>query len=172
MKSMVVKVPRSKVMLYPITVSLELVKLPSTFRVTSLEQLSKMIADHVPPNWSYTKGSSTVVLANLSSASVDSNMARVSFCVTIHEDLTWGLTYEQKPVPQESLFMFERKLTSVSAIRGILDFLDKKAPSLICAGNDDEKFHSLPQYGKGVFLDVKGMLWLYNTHKLIVYLTT
>ena len=105
-----------------------------------------MIADHVPLNWPYTKGSSTVVLANLSLASVDSNVARVSFCVTIHEHLTWGLTYEQKPVPQESLFMFERKLTSVSAIRGILDFLDKKAPSLICAGNLCQRYAMALQY--------------------------
>ena len=156
MKAMVVTIPRSRVMVYPIAVSLELVKLPTSFRVTSLEQLSNMIVGQVPPNWSYMKGSSTIVLANLSSTSVASNMSHISFCVTIHEDLTWGLTFEQKPVPPESLFMLERKLTSVSAVLGILDFLDNEAPSLICTGNDDEKFQSLPQYGKGVFLDAKG----------------
>ena len=96
--------------------------------MTSLEQLSNMIVGHVPPNWSYMKGSSTVLLANLSSPSVASNMSRISFCVTINEDLTWSLTFKQKPVPPESLFMFEKKLTSVSAV---LDFLDNKAPSMI-----------------------------------------
>lgn len=159
-KTMTVRVPRSRVMIYPVSVALDLVKLPSTSNVDaiSLDQLSSMIVDHVPSNWSFVKGPATLAFASFST---DSDRPRMSFCLTIHEDFSWELLFEDMIVPPQSLFTFKRKLTSISCILGVLNFLDNKAPTMLCIGNDDEKFKSLPQYAKGVFLGVKGIVCYY-----------
>ena len=148
MKGMIVKIPRSKVMVYPLAVSLELVKLPTTFCVTSLEQLSNMIVGHVPPNWSYMKGSSTVVLANLSSSSVVSH-----FFLCYH---LWGSHVESNVRAEActtriTLHVWEKADVCVCCLR-----YPRLSQQGTFTGNDDEQFHSLPQHGKGVFLDAKG----------------
>ena len=127
---------------------MDLVKLPSTSIVdaTSLDQLSSMIVSHVPASWSFVKRSATLAFATFST---ESNGSRMSFCLTIHEDFSWELSFEETIIPQQSLFMFKRKLTSISFILGVLDFLDNKAPTMICTGNGDEIFKSLPQYAEG-----------------------
>ena len=154
-KAMTVQVPRSRVMIYPVSVTLDLVKLPSTSTVdaTSLDQLSCMIVSHVPASWSFMKGSATLAFASFST---ESNGPRMSFCLTIHEDFSWELLFEETIIPSQSLFMFKRKLTLISSILGVLDFLDNKAPTMICTGNEDEIFKSLPQYAQGVFHGTKG----------------
>ena len=103
-KAMTVRVPRSRVMIYPVSVALDLVKLPSTSIVdaTSLDQLSSMIVSHVPASWSFVKGSATLAFASFST---ESNGLHMSFCLTIHEDFSWELSFEETIIPQQSLFM-------------------------------------------------------------------
>ena len=138
------------------SLSLDLVKLSPTSNIEAirLDQLGNMVIGHVPAHWSFMKGPKKIALTTFSH---ESDVPQVSFCVTINEDFTWELSFEQITIPSQSLFMFKRKLTSVSAILGILEFLDNNAPSKICSGNDDEKFKSLPQYVKGIFPGKNGI---------------
>ena len=63
---MTVRVPRSRVMIYPVSVALDVVKLPSTSNedAISLDQLNSMIVDHVLANWSFGKGPATLAFTS------------------------------------------------------------------------------------------------------------
>ena len=151
-------------MIYPVSVALDVVKLPSTSNEDeiSLDHLSSMIVDHVPANWSFVKGPALLAFISFS---IDSDWPSTS-CLTIHEDFSWEILFADMiippppPPPPQSLSTFKRKLASISSILGALNFLDNKAPTMLCIGIDDEK--SMSQYAKGVFL--KGSLLLFHSN--------
>ena len=163
-KSLRVRISRSKIDVFSVAIPLDCVKLARTFNVTSLEQLQSALGGLIPGSWALVDSDpSKLVLASVITQPSGSSMppvttATLSFCVTILEDLSWTLTYLNKTIAQAPLSSLRTHLTSASSVLSILHFLDNDAPSLICAGNDDERFQSLPRTTKGVFLDIKGKL--------------
>lgn len=135
-KPICMRIPRPKVMVYPVIIPLDCVKLPQTLRVSSLEQLRGALAGLVPNSWSLVDSDATKIVLASVSAQPDGASAAVTFCLMIFEDLSWSLSFKNKPISHKALAKFSRQLTSVSSVVSILHFLDKDALSLICAGNN------------------------------------
>ena len=123
----------------------------------------EVIVVYVHVGWIYVSREDAINISKLSSREYK---AEINISLIVDKDLRWKVLVGRREVEVllEPLAQIPSLLSSLAVLKQIVSILDE---SVVCVGNQDDKYSSLLSSRKGYFHDISGEL-----HHIYMYITS